>query len=176
MILKLTAIAIVLFGASCQASSKALQPTPETEPATAARPEIITSISLESVQKILQGMGFECTRERDEKGNLEPFVVFHAQGYRVLARTPSPNSIWIYNVFTNDVPLEMVNEWNQNNNFNHAYIGKDKKLFFDTDIIVRGGVTRENIEVQIKDFRDALARWARFVIEHSKAKAPVASN
>jgi hypothetical protein len=93
----------------------------------------------------------------------------------VVARVPSPGSIWLYNVFTNDIPLETVNEWNQNNNFNHAYINKEKKLMFDTDIVVRGGITRKNIEAQVKDFRDGLVRWARFVIDHSKPKAPASS-
>jgi Putative bacterial sensory transduction regulator len=174
MILKLAAIASVLIGATCQASGQS-PPTPKSEPATAAQPELISSVNLESVQKILQGMGFECVRDRDEKGNLEKFFTFQAAGYKVVVRTPSAGSIWLYNIFTNEVSLEAINEWNQNNNFNHAYIGKDKKLFFDTDIVVHGGVTRENIEAQIKSFRDALARWARFVIDHSRPNGPGSS-
>jgi hypothetical protein len=172
MIRKLTAFVVLLIGASCQASGQSLPSTPRPESASVAQPEIITSITLESLQKIVQSMGSECTRDRDQKGNLEKFFIFQAEGYKVVARTPSPGSIWLYNVFTDDVPLETVNEWNQNNNFNHAYISKEKKLLFDTDIVVRGGVTKENIEVQVKDFRDALARWARFVIDHLKPKAP----
>ena len=170
MILKLTVAAIVGIGAFCSANGQSVQATPKSEAASATQPELISSITVESLQKILQGMGFECTRDRDEKGNPENFLIFHAEGYRVVARTPTPHSIWLYNVFTDDVALDAVNEWNQNHNFNHAYLGKDKKLWFDTDILVRGGVTKENIEARVRDFRDALARWARFVIDHAKPK------
>jgi hypothetical protein len=48
MSLKLTAAVIVLIGAFCQASGQSLQSTPKSELASAAQPEIITSITLES--------------------------------------------------------------------------------------------------------------------------------
>jgi len=136
------------------------------------QPELITSVSLESVEKLLQGMGFECTWDKDQSGKLKDYFLFRAEGYKIVVKVPSPGYIWLFNVFTDKLPLDAVNEWNRTNNFSHAYIDKNQDLYFETDIIVRGGVTRDNVEAQIKEFRDQVAKWARFVVNRVKQSAP----
>jgi hypothetical protein len=135
----------------------------------AAKPELVTSVTLESFQQIVQGMGFECTRDKDEKGNLESYIIFRAEGYKVAARVPFADYVYLFNIFTDKVPVEDVNEWNRGNSFSRASLGADKNLYLETEIPIRGGVTRDNIEAQIKTFRDSVVRWARFVIDHQKA-------
>ena len=48
--------------------------TPQTVPNSGmagGQPELISSMNLESLEKLVQGMGFECTRDRDESGKLK---------------------------------------------------------------------------------------------------------
>jgi hypothetical protein len=138
---------------------------------SADKPEIISVMPLESFQKLVQGMGFECTRNKDDKGNLEDYFVFRAEGYKVGAKAPSEEYVYLFNVFTDKVPIDLVNEWNRTHNFSRAYLGNDNLVYLDTEIVIHGGVSRENIESQIKQFRDSVARWARFILEHQKAAA-----
>jgi len=167
--LKMAVPVLFLSGVCGLVYGQSQQPASKSEPAAAPQRELIGSTSLEAVQKLLQGMGFECTRDHDVNGKLQNYLVFRAEGYKIVAKVPSPGYIWLFNIFTDKLPLEAVNEWNRTNNFSHAYIDKDGDLYFEADIIVHGGVTRENVEAQIKQFRDAVAKWARFVVDHVKA-------
>jgi hypothetical protein len=150
------------------------EPQPAVKPVesqTANQPQLITSMTVESFQRILQGMGFEATRDKDDKGQPTGYLMFRAEGYKVGAQVPSPEFIWLYNVFTDTTTLETINSWNQSNRFSRAYLNtSDKTLCLETEIIVTGGITRENIESQVKEFRDSVARWARFVIDHGDTK------
>lgn len=133
---------------------------------------IITSMTLEDFEKFLQGMGFECTRDKDANGNEKMFVTFKAEGYKVAAFVPNPKFLELYNAF-NDVALTpaAVNEWNQANRFSRAYIGKDGYATLEDDLILSGGVTHENVEIFVTTFRDTVARWARFAIDHQVKEA-----
>jgi hypothetical protein len=114
-------------------------------------------------------MGFECIRgDKDDKGNPANYFTFRAEGYKVVVQVPAPGHVWLFNVFTDSVRAETVNEWNRNSSFSRAYVHTDNNLYLDTDIVIHGGVTLENLEAQIKGFRDSVARWARFVIDHQK--------
>jgi hypothetical protein len=128
---------------------------------------LITSMTLEVFQKIVQGMGFECTRDKDVNGKDETFFRFQAEGYKVAAFVPDPTFIELYNAFTDVAPTPtVVNEWNQANRFSRAYVDKDGNATIEDDLILSGGVTRENVETFVKTFRDTVSRWARFVIDH----------
>lgn len=166
-------IAILLFLA-CGCSAFAQEAPKSSSSANAAesitKPSdstMFTTITLEAFQKILQGMGFECTRDKDEKGNEASFFTFRAEGYKVAAFVPDPSFVELYNAFT-DVGLTpiVVNEWNQMNRFSRAYVDKDGNATLEDDLIVSGGVTRENVEIFVKTFRDTVSRWARFAIDH----------
>ena len=130
-------------------------------------------MTLEAFQKIVQGMGFECTRNKDEAGKDETYFTFRAEGYKVAAFVPDPTFIELYNAFTDAAPTPtLVNEWNLTNRFSRAYIDKDGNATIEDDLILSGGVTRENLEIFVKTFRDTVSRWARFVIDHKPTNAP----
>ena len=77
----------------------------------------------------------------------------------------------LYNAFTDVAPTPtVVNEWNQTNRFSRAYVDKDGNATIEDDLILTGGVTRENVEIFVKTFRDTVSRWARFALDH-KPKA-----
>lgn len=141
----------------------------KTDTQSEAKPELITTASLDRLQHILQAMGFEVTREQDGP-KADPYLIFRAEGYKVAATAPGPQYFMLLNVFT-DQPkdeLNLLNEWNLNNNLSRVALDSEKSLYIVTEIVVTGGVTRENIEAQIKEFRDSVARWARLVVEHQK--------
>jgi hypothetical protein len=159
----------------------ATKPEPQSaakpEPQSATKPEIITTMTLESAQRIIQALGFEVTQDKDEKGQPTPYLSFRAEGYPVGASVPAPDYISLYNMFTDKATPATINEWNGRNRFCRAYTDNsdnaDKNVvYLETEIIVHGGVTRENIEVQIKEFRDSVARWVRFLIDHKNKEAP----
>ena len=133
---------------------------------------IFTSMTLEQFQKILQAMGFECTRNKDTSGKDEEYFTFRAEGYKVAAFVPDPTFLELYNAFT-DVGLTpaIVNEWNQMNRFSRAYVDRDGNATLEDDLILSGGVTRENVEMFVKTFRDTVSRWARFAIDHQSKDA-----
>jgi len=125
---------------------------------------IITSITSQEFQQLVQGMGFECTRGKDET-----FFSFRAEGYKVAALSNDPSYIELYNGFTDVNPsLATVNEWNQVNSFSRAYVDKDGNAALEADLILTGGVTHENIEMFVKTFRNSVSQWARFALDHKK--------
>lgn len=135
---------------------------------TAASPEIITAVTLESVQRIIQGLGFDCSRIKGSNSQAD-VLTFMGEGYKIVARVPLSNFIQLVIIFPNKgVSLEAVNTWNLSHVFNKASLTDNKKtLFLQTEIIVSGGVTKANIEDQIKEFRDSVTKWARFVLDNS---------
>jgi hypothetical protein len=133
---------------------------------------LITSLTLESLQHIVQAMGFECTREKGETGKEYNWFGFRAEGYKVVAFALSdPNFLQLYNGFTDVHPtLATVNEWNQKNTLSRAYVAKDGTASLESDLFLGGGVTTETVELFITTFRDSVARWARFIMDRQNEK------
>lgn len=147
-----------------------LAQTPTT--ASVAAPAIITTMTLESLQTKIQAMGYECTRAKDDSGKNDTYVIFRAQGFKVAGFVPAPNVIELDNVFTDVHPtLETINQWNRENRFAFAYIGEDGSIILQSSLDLDGGVTHDGFATFINNFRDAVAKWAEFVVAHeSKAK------
>jgi hypothetical protein len=129
---------------------------------------IITSLPSASFERLVQAMGFECTRGKDASGKEDSYFTFRAQGYKVAGFTEE-TYIELYNAFTDVNPtLATVNEWNQTHNITRAYVDKDGSAVLESDLIISGGVTRADVEEFIKTYRDMVAQWARFVIDRKK--------
>ena len=109
-------------------------------------------------------MGFETTRGKDAS-----FFTFRAEGYNLAGFSNNPSYIQLYNS-CNDVnaTLESVNLWNQEHSFTRAYVAKDGAATLESDLIVSGGVTHENIEVCVQTLRNTVAKWARFLLDRKK--------
>ena len=118
---------------------------------------LITSMTLEAFEKILQGMGFECRRGKDANGQDETYITFRAEGYKLAAFVPESSFIELYNSFTDVNPTPaIVNEWNEVNRFSRAYADKEGNATIEDDLILSGGVTRENVD----DFRQNIQRYS----------------
>ena len=147
------------------------EPKPSNATGTATKTDhtIITSMTSAEFQQIVQAMGFECTRGKDEAGKENEFFTFRAEGYKVAAFVTAPSFVTLYNSFTDVNPtLATVNEWNQLNSFSRAYIDKAGDAVLESDLILGGGVTRESVELFVKTYRDSVARWARFLLDRKK--------
>jgi hypothetical protein len=140
--------------------------------ASVAVTEVVNTMTLESLQTRIQAMGFECTRAKDDSGKDDTYLIYRAQGYKVAAFVPAPNIIELDNVFTDVHPsLETMNQWNRDNRFTVAYIGEDKSVILQSSLDLDGGVTHDGFVAFFNNYRDAVAKWALFVVAHEeKAK------
>jgi hypothetical protein len=129
---------------------------------------LISSVDLETLQKMVQALGFECTRGKDGAGNPDNYFVFRAEGYKVVGQVPTPDTISLANVFSDKLTLEDFNEWNRMNRFSRVYLEKDGNAVIESEISLDGGVTQAYIDGTIRLFRESVARWARFVLDHQK--------
>jgi hypothetical protein len=156
---------------SVMAVGQTQKPAGTSDTATKTDHTIITSMSSDQFQAFVKAMGFECTRDKDEAGKDDAFFTFRAEGYKVAAFDDLPTFLQLYNAFTDVEPtLATVNEWNQKNSFSRAYVDDQGNAVLESDMILDGGVTHENIELFVKTYRDSVARWARFVVDHKKKK------
>jgi hypothetical protein len=170
-------IAIIVLASGCSALAEQPPKTPNNNNAAESATKgtdttIVTSMTLELFQKVVQGMGFECTRGKDAKGKDETFFKFRAEGYSVVALVPDPTFVELYAGFS-DVTLTpaVVNEWNQMNRFSRAYVDKGGDANLEDDLIISGGVTRDNVEMFVKTFRDTVSRYVRFALDREPKDA-----
>jgi hypothetical protein len=157
------------FAQSAQPGQGAAPPVAETKTVTT---EIITGVTLESVQKRIQAMGFECTRAKDDGGKDKSYLVFPAEGFKVVVFVPSAKTVELDTIFNDVHPtLLTINEWNRDNRFSRGYVEKDGSIDLEDDLDLSAGVTPEGFEQFIRNFRDSVARWAKFIVEHDEKKA-----
>jgi len=150
-------------------------PAPMAETKTVTT-EMITAVTVDSVQKRIQAMGFDCTRGKDDKGQDNNFFVFKAEGYKVIVFVPATTTVEVDTVFDDVHPsLASVNEWNRDNRFSRAYIEKDGSIDLEDDLDLANGITPAGFEGFIKTFRNSVARWAQFAVAHDEKK-PAAGN
>ena len=133
--------------------------------------EMITGVTVESVQKRIQAMGFDCTRGKDDKGQDNNYFVFKPEGFKVIVFVPAATTVEVDTVFDDVHPsLAAVNEWNRDNRFSRAYLEKDGSADLEDDLDLANGVSAEAFEGFIKTFRSSVTRWAHFAVEHDEKK------
>ncbi len=162
-----SSLSLILLSGLVSAPAWAQTAKPTVAADTSAKP-LITAMTSEQFQKVIQAMGFECTRGKTD-GKDDSFFTFRAEGYKVAAFFHDASYLELYNAFTDVNPtLATINEWNQKNSFSRAYVDKDGNAVLENDLILTGGVSSDSIELFVKTFRDSVARWARFALERKK--------
>jgi hypothetical protein len=139
---------------------------------TKTDPTVVTSMTVGSFMQLVQGMGFECSRGKDKDGKEDDFFIFQAEGYKVIGAV-GDGYIQLAQLFSPTTPplsAAIANDWNKSNVLSRAYIDNDKNSFLSSELIISGGVTRENIQAFVKTFRDHVARWARIVRDQPEQK------
>jgi hypothetical protein len=134
-------------------------------------PVTLETLNLKELKQVLQEMGFSCTIGKDTAGKDNTYITFRAEGYTVAAQLASPKVVWLYNVFSDKTTAAVANEWNRNSRYSTAYIDTDGTSNLDMNIFI-DGITRENLEAHINQFRDDVAKWAHILTTPPKQDGP----
>ena len=132
---------------------------------------VISTIDLDGFQKLLQGMGFEVTREKDANGKLVDYLYFQTEGYRSLV-TINDGEVALLNVTTGKFVPTTFNDWNSKSASCCFAFLSDDLAYLATQVSVEGGTTRAFVESRVKKFRDSVAVWKRFLADHEVKETP----
>ena len=138
--------------------------TAQTAPegANTANRQVILTFTSKSFQLIVQGLGFETTRGKDDAGKENDYFSFRAEGYKVIGFVNN-GYLQLYMGFNDVKPtLDAVNTWNAKHSLTRAYAGKDGTANLESDLFTQGGVTQDAVENFVKTFRDIAPVWAAY--------------
>jgi len=138
----------------------------QTSSDTPAKP-VIASMTLEGFQQRVQALGFSAERGTTE-GKPDEYFSFRAQGRKVGGRVTNPQLLQLFVYYTDGATLETVNEWNNSHFGCSAFVDKDSNAVLESDLVLTGGVTQENLDSFITNFRDEAEDYARFILDHKK--------
>jgi hypothetical protein len=122
------------------------------------------SLTLDDFQRIVSGMGFECTRSPNG-----PFFTFMAQGYNVAASSEEDNRVLQLDGGFSDVTIsyELTNEWNRTHRFCTAYADENGRARFCYELDLSGGcATDANVQQFVNIYRNVVGQWAQFCLQH----------
>jgi hypothetical protein len=146
--------------------------TPKEKPGLPEASAVISTITLEGFQKIVQAMGFETTSDKDANGQPVNYFYFQAEGYRVVA-SMNVNDVVLLNVTTGKFLPTAFNEWNKGKaSCCFVWLDDDGLAYLATDVSLDGGITRAALESSVKHFRDSVAIWKRFLGERQVQETP----
>jgi hypothetical protein len=82
--------------------------------------------------------------------------------------TPELAELFVY--YTDGASLATVNEWNKTQFASTAFVDGDGNAVLENLLVLTGGVSEENVDTFITNFRDSAADYARFILDHAKGK------
>ncbi len=168
-ILKSDFVVLTLLGVFVGSSSSPAQTkTANTGPATGSS-QMVSTLSLEDFQHRVQALGFQCERGTTD-GKLDDYFTFRAEGRKVGARMASPTLPELFVYYSDGASLATVNEWNNTQFVSTAFVDKDGNAVLENELMLTGGVSEENFNTFITNFRDSAATYARFILDHQKDK------
>ena len=121
--------------------------------------DILKEASPVRMRSILQGMGFKFTEESNNGANS-----FHFQldGYNITLFDQT-SDLQLYTGSPGKVDVERVNEWNRNYRFGRAYVNENGNPVLEADLNLKGGVTREAVEIFIMQFETTLHSYGQIL-------------
>lgn len=127
--------------------------------------EVVEKMSLDDLEKLVKGMGFDAERSKNGKA-----LLFRVNGYRATLVTYGENlqfTSWFdgKELKAGRATAEHMNKWNEKHRFSRAYIDQDGDAAIEYDVDMEGGVTLENIRVAVNTFRDVATMFARHLQE-----------
>jgi hypothetical protein len=127
------------------------------------------SLSLDEFQKIVAGMGFECSRAPNGQA-----FTFVAEGYKLAGATlQSDKVLQLFCGFDDVKPtLDFVNAWNREHLFCRAFVGDEGTSKFCYELDLSGGcATDTNVQEFVKLFRNVVAEYARLCLQHTPVRS-----
>ncbi|HTF69710.1 MAG TPA: YbjN domain-containing protein [Edaphobacter sp.] len=163
-------IPVALFGTLlvvCPSLAQSKGPTASA--AAGSSKQLVSTMTLEEFQRRVQSLGFQCERGSTD-GKLDSYFTFRAEGRKVAAKMATAELPELFVYYTDGASLATVNEWNNTHFASTAFVEKDGTAVLENLLVLTGGVSEENVEAFITNFRDSAADYARFILDHAKAK------
>ena len=147
---------------------------PKASPAVSAKEgnstHMISTVTLEEFQRRVQALGFQCERGSTD-GKLDEYFTFRAEGRKLAGKVAAPEYVELFVYYTDGTTLATVNEWNKTQLASTAFVDSDGSAVLENLLVLTGGVSAENFNTFITNFRDSAVDYARFILDHAKAKA-----
>jgi Putative bacterial sensory transduction regulator len=139
-------------------------------PSTGNSSQLVSKLTLEEFQRRVQSLGFQCERGNTD-GKPDDYFTFKAEGRKVGGKLASPELVELFVYYTDGASLATVNEWNNTHFASTAFVDKDGDAVLESELILTGGISEENLDTFITNFRDSATDYARFILDHAKEKA-----
>jgi hypothetical protein len=135
----------------------ALLAAPGFAPRMAAQ-EVLSEVSTEQLQKLLEGMGYEVQQTKED------VLRFAIEGHTALIINKKTN-LQFYSYFEKKkkMDLKKVNEWNATKRFSRVYLDQDGDAVIEWDVDLEGGTTAGGLKESIRTYRLAVMAFVRFL-------------
>lgn len=123
-----------------------------------AAQEILSEVSTEQLQKMLESMGYEVVQPR------ENVLQFAIEGHPAVIFNNKTN-IQFYSYFKKQkkTDLKKVNEWNATKRFSRVYLDQDGDVVIEWDVDLEGGTTTGALKESIRTYRLGVMEFVRFL-------------
>lgn len=138
--------------------------------------EIYRKITAEETERLIKEIGLFYSKKKHSSGRI--YFTFRIGGYSaglVLYDCIGDNkktctALQMKSYFTvkkepGDKTLSKVNEWNRKNRLLKSYVGNEGDISLETDLNIRGGVTKETIENFIKGYPFMLDKFVKWFFD-----------
>lgn len=135
----------------------ALLAAPGFAPRMAAQ-EVLSEVSTEQLQKLLEGMGYEVEQAKED------VLQFAIEGHTALIINKKTN-LQFYSYFEKKkkMDLKKVNEWNATKRFSRVYLDQDGDAVIEWDVDLEGGTTAAGLKESIRTYRLGVMAFVRFL-------------
>ena len=135
----------------------ALLAAPGLAPRMAAQ-EVLSEVSTEQLQKLLEGMGYEVEQPKED------VLQFAIEGHTAVIINKKTN-IQFYSFFKKkkSMDLKKVNEWNATKRFSRVYLDRDGDAVIEWDVDLEGGATAGGLKESIRTYRLGVMAFVRFL-------------
>jgi Putative bacterial sensory transduction regulator len=130
-----------------------------------ANQRLVTKITLDAMDDFIRARGYRITR--DSKDN---FFYFTGEGHKILVYVLTETTVEFAVIFTGQVDLKDLNEFNGTNRTGAAFVSKEGNILLDETLVLDGGVTEVNLEAYLFNFAEAASRFYTFLNDHSQKK------
>ena len=123
-----------------------------------AAQEVLSEVSTEQLQKLLEGMGYEVEEPKDD------MLQFAVEGHTAVLINKKSN-IQFYSFFKKKkgMDLKKINEWNATKRYSRVDLDSDGDAVIEWDVDLAGGTTAGALKESIRTYRLGVMAFVRFL-------------